>query len=225
MYTLYGHEGPTQSAGFSPLGDYILSTGDDQNVVVWQSNLNGKTTEVLHGTTQAKVGTDVFITDKANIANLPSSSLREQGVEKRKEVQTEKANSKAQNGRRVTVEGAAGSTNKANQEGAAGVGSDGKVLGGKAIGPTYKMLKPEVKQTLEKVMYQLDLVKNTLGLMERRITNSEANLVGVMNYIRQEDINYVSGFFKISRHFYFLAPKMFLKILSKSLFFKSAFLK
>jgi len=26
--------------------------------------------------------------------------------------------------------------------------------------------------------------------MERRITNSEANLVGVMNYIRQEDINY-----------------------------------
>ena len=30
---------------------------------------------------------------------------------------------------------------------------DPKVLGGKAIGPTYKMLKPEVKQTLEKVMY------------------------------------------------------------------------
>jgi len=31
--------------------------------------------------------------------------------------------------------------------------------------------------------------------MERRITNSEANLVGVMNFIRQEDINYVSVVF------------------------------
>lgn len=28
--------------------------------------------------------------------------------------------------------------------------------------------------------------------MERRITNSEENLVGVLNFIRQEDINYVS---------------------------------
>lgn len=36
---------------------------------------------------------------------------------------------------------------------AAGDEKDPKVLGGKAVGPTYKMLKPEVKQTLEKVMY------------------------------------------------------------------------
>ena len=104
---------------------------------------------MLHGTTQAKVGTDVFITDKANIANLPSSSLREQGVEKRKEVQQEKANLKLQNGKRVTVE--AGSAAKRPE--IAADEKDPKVLGGRAVGPTYKMLKPEVKQTLEKVMY------------------------------------------------------------------------
>ena len=54
------------------------------------------------------------------------------------------------------------------------------------------MLRPEVKQTLDKVMYQLDLCKNTLGLLERRISTSESNLSAVMDFIRTEDINYVS---------------------------------
>lgn len=71
MYTLYGHEGPTTTAAFSPLGDFIISGGDDQNLVIWKSNLNPRTTEVLHGATTAKVGTDIFITDKAGIRDLP----------------------------------------------------------------------------------------------------------------------------------------------------------
>jgi len=32
-------------------------------------------------------------------------------------------------------------------------GSDQKIFGNKAIGPTYNMLRPEVKQCLDKVMY------------------------------------------------------------------------
>ena len=66
-------------------------------------------------------------------------------------MQQEKANLKLQNGKRVTVE--AGSAAKRPPTGLAGDEKDPKVLGGKAVGPTYKMLKPEVKQTLEKVMY------------------------------------------------------------------------
>lgn len=69
---------------------------------------------------------------------------------------------------------------------------DDKIFGRKAIGPTYNMLRPEVKTCLDKIMYQLDLCKNTLGLLERRITHSESNLSSVMEFIRTEDINYVS---------------------------------
>ena len=71
MYTIYGHEGPTNCAEFSPLGDFILTGGQDANIVIWKSNLNPRTTEVLHGATTAKVGTDIFITDKAGIRDLP----------------------------------------------------------------------------------------------------------------------------------------------------------
>ena len=53
-------------------------------------------------------------------------------------------------------------------------------------------MRPEVKQTLEKIVYQLDVVKSTLGLLEHRITQNEGNLVEMMNYIRNEDVVYVS---------------------------------
>lgn len=33
-------------------------------------------------------------------------------------------------------------------------------------GPNYKQLKPEVKETLDKIVYQLDLVRGTIGLLE-----------------------------------------------------------
>lgn len=80
MYTLYGHEGPTTTAAFSPLGDFIISGGSDQNLVIWKSNLNSSASEVLHGATSAKVGTDVFVTDKAGIRDLPNEDRREDGV-------------------------------------------------------------------------------------------------------------------------------------------------
>lgn len=68
-----------------------------------------------------------------------------------------------------------------------------KVLGNREQkGPTYRMLKPEVKQTLDKLIYQLDLCRNTLGLLENRITINETRLHEVVDYIKTEDFNYVS---------------------------------
>ena len=54
------------------------------------------------------------------------------------------------------------------------------------------MLKPEVKQTLDKLIYQLDLCRNTLSLLENRITINEGRLHDVVDYIKTEDFNYVS---------------------------------
>jgi centriolar protein POC1 len=40
LYTLYGHEGASTAANFSPCGDYFCSAGVDSIVMVWKSNLN-----------------------------------------------------------------------------------------------------------------------------------------------------------------------------------------
>jgi len=57
-------------------------------------------------------------------------------------------------------------------------------------GPNYKQLKPEVKETLDKIVYQLDLVRGTIGLLEQRISQNENKLGGVMDYIKKEDLDY-----------------------------------
>ena len=62
------------------------------------------------------------------------------------------------------------------------------------------MLKPEVKQCLDKLIYQLDLCRNTLSLLENRITNNENRLLEVVDYIKDEDISYVSSNFA-NHHF------------------------
>ena len=76
LYSLYGHEGSTTCADFSPLGDFLLTGGADQNIVIWTTNINPQKIEVLHGTQQAKVGTDVFVTDKPEVKELPNEKNR-----------------------------------------------------------------------------------------------------------------------------------------------------
>lgn len=72
---------------------------------------------------------------------------------------------------------------------------DANILGQKPFkGPTYKSLKPEVKQTIDKMIYQLDLCRNTLSLLENRITINESRLLEVVDYIKTEDFSFVSTF-------------------------------
>lgn len=55
---------------------------------------------------------------------------------------------------------------------------------------TYRKLRPEVKKTLEKIVYQLELVGKTLQLMEQRVMDSEDKLHEVMSFIRSTDLDY-----------------------------------
>lgn len=57
-------------------------------------------------------------------------------------------------------------------------------------GMTYRKLKPEVKKTLEKIVYQLELVGKTLQLMEQRVMDSEDKLQEVMAYIKSTDLEF-----------------------------------
>ena len=59
-------------------------------------------------------------------------------------------------------------------------------------GMTYRKLRPEVKQTLEKIFYELELLGKTLMMMEQRIVFSEDKLQEVMDYIKESDLIYVS---------------------------------
>ena len=66
------------------------------------------------------------------------------------------------------------------------------------IGETFKSLKPEVQSTLDRIFSQVELVTHTLGLLEKRLAFSEDRMMGVMNYIKDNDVSHrpkiVSGY-------------------------------
>lgn len=57
------------------------------------------------------------------------------------------------------------------------------------IGETFKALKPEVQSTLDKIFSQVELVGNTLTLLEKRIAYSEDRMSDVLNYIKDHDVS------------------------------------
>lgn len=64
LYSLFGHEGASTSAVFSPLGDFLLTGGSDNNLMIWATNLNAEETEELYGMQPQRIETRTFVTDK-----------------------------------------------------------------------------------------------------------------------------------------------------------------
>ncbi len=132
MYTLYGHEGPTTTATFSPLGDFLLSGGDDNNIVIWNTNLNATVTEELYGITAARLDTEIYVTDKAEVKRLPAETTKPTKKESKIEKLLPPPSQSASQ-----LKPAASTIQNTQQA---------QILGNKETkGPTYRMLKPEVK--------------------------------------------------------------------------------
>lgn len=189
MYTLYGHEGASTSAAWSPLGDYFVTGGADSVVLCWQSNMNAKKQEDL-SEIQAKIETDVFVTSKERVDKLPDS--RGTKMKKNKENKSKLANKNSNPETPI------------DNLDSVSVQKEGTAAQKLVQGVTYRQLRPEVKMTLEKIVYQLELCAKSLQLMEMRVIDSEDKLQSVMNWIKTNDIDYVSQFYSFS-HFLFAA--------------------
>lgn len=73
LYTLYGHEGASTSAAFSPCGDYFTTGGSDAVVMVWKSNLEENEQEFIEDF-GAKMGNDIAVPKQA--ASKPPAARR-----------------------------------------------------------------------------------------------------------------------------------------------------
>lgn len=164
------------------MGDYFLSGGADHVCLAWKSNMNPIQHENIEEI-QAKIETEVFQTVKERVDKLPSQRGTKLGANKESKAKKAKAarspsrDELLNDSARMSAKEAAQAENPAF----------------KAVnGVTYRKLKPEVKKTLEKVVYQLELISKTLQLMETRVVDSEDKLQDIMTYIKASDIEYVS---------------------------------
>ena len=132
---------------------------------------------------QAKIETEVFVTQKERVDKLPESRGTKMG--KNKENKSKNANKQIEQAD-VPVDENFDSVSVAQSDNAV------KKL---VQGITYRKLRPEVKLTLEKVIYQLELCAKSLKLLESRVINGENKLQNVMDWIKNNDIEYVSTIF------------------------------
>jgi hypothetical protein len=51
-------------------------------------------------------------------------------------------------------------------------------------------LKPEVKATLDKIVYQVELVSKTLQLLENRVAMNEDRMTEVVDYVKYNDLSF-----------------------------------
>ena len=173
LYTLIGHEGPSSSGTFSPVGDFFCSGGKDSVILIWKSSLNPICTEILHGLS-TKVQTEVFVTDKEKFDRIPTQI-------------SEKENKpKAGNRKGGVSQGKTCSPKKnlVTQKTQPQVNSN--------QGRNYNQLKPEVKETLSKIVNEIELVNSTLLLLAQRVAYSEDKMGEVLNYIKDNDLSFVS---------------------------------
>ena len=163
----------------------------------------------------AKIETELFVTQKERVDKLPSTRGTKMGKKPKSKSKTRKSAANGLNaGGSVGTGGDTfdddGTTNGGQRSGSAMGKAPEEDLSPAAQvvkGMTYRKLRPEVKQTLEKIFYQLELLGKTLMMMEQRIVYSEDKLQEVMDFIKESDLVYVS-----SLVFYF----RFLIIVTKS---------
>lgn len=178
LYTLFGHQGATTSAAWSPLGDYFVTGGADAALLAWQSNINNTQQEDL-SEIKAKIETEVFVTEKEKVDKLPETRGTKMGKPKQKKNPATEALLEDQEEILDSVSVVAEQVNATKNL---------------VNGMTYRKLRPEAKRTLEKIVYQLELCGKTLQMLESRVAKSEDKLYDVLNWIKHNDIEYVSSF-------------------------------
>lgn len=162
LYTLYAHEGITSAASFSTYGTYFASGGQDTIVQVWKSNLGENKGEYIEELEDgAPVSTKLVNSDSANI---PAD------IDDPEQVRVIKG---------VLVDNEA----------------PGYPLAEPKVEPepeekrtlNYENIPADFRNTLDKMVFQLDLISKTVGALEKRLNYSENKMSEVLDYFKEID--------------------------------------
>ncbi|XP_012724814.2 POC1 centriolar protein homolog A isoform X1 [Fundulus heteroclitus] len=189
LYTLHGHQGPVTCVAFSRTGGYFSSGGSDEQVLVWKSNFD-ESIESSNGVkSQRKSAASSQTRPASSTAHLHFNShpplLNSQTAEvaeqlNRQDSQTTAcAHSFSRNG--VHSRGA---HSYAHRDATIGSPSTQQTQGLQQPAPQDKGLSdasdgripPSLANTLEHIIGQLDVLTQTVSILEQRLTLTEDKL-------------------------------------------------
>ncbi len=170
LYTLYGHEGPVTTVSFSDCGEFFCSGGIDSIIMVWKSNVRNmdeqfeslSKSEIKMKSNRRKIEDDYNVGITKKTSSAPGIS--------------DYASSNKFN---VTKEEKKSSTMKPKiSVSARNPELDSSNMFGK--------LPPELSSTFEKMISQLDIIANTMKIMDQRIATVENQISELMTTRRKK---------------------------------------
>ena len=161
MYTLYAHEGTTSAAAFSTYGNYFATGGQDTAIQIWKSNL--ETQEIVIPFLEDSIAQETRIIN-SNTEGAPN--LEEEGDHKIIEGDISRAPQVALGDGQEKINGPEP--------------EEKKVL-------EYNEVPEAFRKTLDKMVFQLDLVGKTVGALEKRLNYSEDKMSEVLEYFKNID--------------------------------------
>lgn len=185
FYTLHGHQGPCTAVAFSKSGEYFASGGSDEQVLVWKTNFDQLDfSEVLqsHKNRQEEpTPSEPTVSDiPPRVTRKPTKPKSPRGYDARTELKNMDDESVP-----VTDVGPAMFSSEQN-----GVTFEMDMMGSEPE-PTIRTTKdrpattqqlepqslpPQLGKTLEQIVGQLDVLTQTVSLLEQRLTMTENKL-------------------------------------------------
>ena len=158
LYSLYAHEGTTSAAAFSTYGSYFATGGQDTIVQVWKSNLDDAKGEYIEGLEDGiAVNTKLVNTDSYE---APSNDPYQAKI----------------------IRGVV-DPDLPPQE----VEGDKEVEYQETHTLNYSHIPEDFRNTLDKMVFQLDLVSKTVCALEKRLNFSENKMTEVLEYFKNID--------------------------------------
>jgi centriolar protein POC1 len=205
FYTLYGHSGTTEVAHFSPDGDYFATAGSDCQALVWRTNFDQS---------EVKPRTRPYSAPKANRARHDSQSNAQREITQQARPGTAHAHVAEPTAHANADHPPSSSEHDAHRERAASVNAQGVFdKSGKALdqasarhvppsvsiphaAPLQSQQSQQQQQdeqgtatTMEQVLSKLDVLTQTVGMMEKRLSLTEEKV----NRLARKGVSSSSG--------------------------------
>jgi centriolar protein POC1 len=170
LYTLYGHEGPVTTVNFSNCGDFFCSGGVDSILMVWKSNVKNMDQEFENmSKSDTKMKSNrIKIDEDFSIGNTRAIKGIAQGLKKSVTNVVENNNkfNVTKEEKKVTMKSSLPVSGR-NEPSIESSNMFGK-------------LPPELSSTFEKMISQLDIIANTMKIMDQRIATVENQISEIM---------------------------------------------